>query len=134
MTQIVVPIRYPLSGHSRVTLERAIDRAREEEASLTILHVNLYQDGKRTTRSQLKREVESEFGPLPFARYAIREGLLIEESILEEVAAEHADIVVIGKKQASRWREMIRRLTDDPDIEQFLQEKLDCQIVTVMDE
>jgi nucleotide-binding universal stress UspA family protein len=79
----------------------------------------------------LKSAVEAEFGSLPSIRYSVRKGLLVEESILEEVAAEQAEIVVIGKKQASRWRKMVRRLADDPDIEHFLEEKLDARIVTV---
>jgi nucleotide-binding universal stress UspA family protein len=57
--------------------------------------------------------------------------MLVEETILDEVAAEGADIVVIGSKQVGRWREMIRRLADNPDIEQYLREKLACDVVTV---
>lgn len=131
MTQVVVPVRYPLSEHSRATLARAVEIAEEEDAALTVLHVNLYQNGTRVTRSNLKRAVEQEFGKIPRVRYSVRQGLLVEESILEEVAAEEADIVVIGKKQASRWRKMVRRLIDDPDVEQFLADKLDCKVVTV---
>lgn len=134
MTQVVVPVRYPLSDHSRATLAEAIRIADEEDASLTVLHVTLYQNSKQVTRSQLKRAVEAEFGSLPNARYSIRRGLLVEESILEEVADEGADIVVIGKKQAGRWREMIRRIIDDPNIERFLREKLDARVVTVSPE
>jgi nucleotide-binding universal stress UspA family protein len=96
-----------------------------------VLHVDLYQNGKRVTRGDLKRAVESEFGSVPNARYSVRQGLLVEESILEEVAAEEADIVVIGEKQAGRWRRMIRRLVDDPDVERFLRGELDCEVVTV---
>lgn len=131
MKQVVVPVRYPLSDHSRETLAEAIEIADSEDASLTILHVNLYQNNRQVTRGELKRAVEQEFGTLPNARYTIRSGLLVEESILEEIAAEEADIVVIGKKQVSRWRQMIRRLVDDPNIEQFLRGHLDCQLVTV---
>lgn len=134
MTQVVVPVRYPLSKHSRATLAEAIRIADREDASLTVLHINLYQEGSHVTRSMLKEAVESEFGVLPNARYAVRRGLLVEESILEEIAAEQADIVVIGKKQAGRWRSMVRRLVDDPDVEQFLRSKLDCQVVTVSGE
>jgi len=47
MSLVVVPVRYPLSKHSRRTLERAIEVAREREAALTVLHVDLYQNGKK---------------------------------------------------------------------------------------
>ena len=131
MTQVVVPVRYPLSDHSRATLEEGIRIASDEEAALTVLHVNLYQNGKQVTRSQLKAAVEAEFGKLTNARYSVRKGLLVEQSILEEIAAEEADIVVIGKKQVSRWRQMVRRITNDPNIEDFLRDHLDCRVVTV---
>lgn len=130
MTLVVVPVRYPLSEHSRATVKRALDIAREENAELTVLHVNLYQSDQRVTRTELKRAVEREFGRLDFARYVVRPGFLVEETILDEVAEEEADFVVIGQKQASRWRSMVRRLVDDPDIEDFLRRELDCQVIT----
>ena len=131
MTLVVVPVRYPLSEHSRATLQRAIGLAEENDAELTVLHVNLYQNGGRVSRSELKRAVESSFGRLPRARYVVRSGFLVEETILDEVAAEGADYVVIGRKQAGRWRRMIRSLVDDPDVETFLRQQLDCDVVTV---
>lgn len=131
MTLVVVPVRYPLSEHSMATLERAIEIAREHDATLTVLHVNLYQNGGKVTRTDLKRAVEREFGRLPFARYVVRGGFLLEETILEEVAAEEAEIVVIGAKQAGRWRRMFRELLSDPDIDQYLREQLDATVVTV---
>lgn len=131
MQQVVVPVRYPLTEHSRATLAQAIDVAAENGAALTVLHVNLYQNGHDVTRSDLKDAVEAAFGRLPNARYAVRKGLLVEETLLEEIVAEEADIVVIGKKQVSRWRDMIRRLVSDPDIERYLQNELDCDVITV---
>ena len=133
MSQVVVPVRYPLSKHSRATLAEAIKIAERENSALTVLHVNLYQSSRQVTRRMLKDGVEREFGELPNVRYSVRRGLLVEESILEEIAAENADIVVIGKKQTGRWREMIRRLVNDPDVEQYLRNELDCQVVTVSD-
>jgi len=130
MTLVVVPVRYPLSEHSRATLSRAIDLAEEHDADLTVLHVNLYQESGRVSRSELKRAVESSFGRLPRARYVVRSGFLVEETILEEVAAEAADYVVIGRKQAGRWQRMMRSLVDDPDVETFLRQKLDITVVT----
>lgn len=130
MTLVVVPVRYPLSRHSRATLARAIEVAEEHDGDLTVLHVNLYQKDDRVTRSELKRAVESEFGRIDRARYVVRPGFLVEETILDEVAAEEADYVVIGEKQAGRWRQMVRRLVDDPDIEGFLRRELDCDVIT----
>jgi nucleotide-binding universal stress UspA family protein len=130
MTLVVVPVRYPLTEHSKATLARAIEVAEEHDAELTVLHVNLYQDSGRVSRMELKRAVEREFGALPDARFVVRSGFLVEETILEEVAAERADFVVIGQKQAGRWRRMLRSLVDDPDIETYLREKLDCTVVT----
>ena len=131
MQQVVVPVRYPLSENSRATLGEAIRVAEGRDADLTVLHVNLYQNGARVTRSDLKRAVEDAFGHLPRTRYVVRTGLLVEETILDEVAAQDADVVVIGSKQVSRWRKMVRRLVDDPDIDHFLREELDCDVVTV---
>ena len=130
MPQVVVPVRYPLSDHSKATLATAIDIATERGARLTVLHVNKYQRHGVVTRAQLKKAVEREFGRLPNARYVVRKGLLVEETLLDEIVAEDADVVVIGKKQAGRWRRMIRRLVDDPDIEHYLRAELDCDVVT----
>jgi len=131
MTLVVVPVRYPLSEHSQTTLAEAIQIADEEGASLTVLHINRYQNGRQVTRSQLKSAVESEFGRIGDVRYSVRKGLFVEQAILEEIAAEEADVVVIGKKQVGRLRRVIRRVTDDPDIESFLRTHLDCRVVTV---
>jgi nucleotide-binding universal stress UspA family protein len=130
MTLVVVPVRYPLSPNSMATLRRGIELADEHDADLTILHVNLYQNSKHVSRVELKRAVEGEFGRLGNARFVVRPGFLVEETILDEVAAEGADYVVIGRKQTGRWRRMLRRLVDDPDVETYLREKLDCTVVT----
>lgn len=131
MPTVVVPVRYPLTTHSEATLAEAIRVAEVEDASLTVLHVNLYQNNGRVTRSELKSAVEAAFGHVPRTRYVVRSGLLVEETILDEIVSEQADVVVIGQKQTGRWRQMIRRLLDDPNLEAFLEDELDCRIVTV---
>lgn len=131
MTLVVVPVRYPLSAHSAKTLGAALEVAEEREAALTVLHVNLYQNGKSVTRTDLKRAVEARFGRLESVRYVVRTGFLVEESILDEVAAEGADVVVIGHKQAGRWRRILRRFTDNPNIDRYLRDHLDCEVITV---
>ncbi|WP_247728570.1 universal stress protein [Halovivax limisalsi] len=130
MTLIVAPVRFPLDRRSSATLERAIDLAAERDGDLTVLHVNLYQNSRSITRSQLKRAVERKFGKLENARYVVRTGFLVEESILDEVAAEDADAVVIGRQQASAWRRIYHRLVDNPNIDEYLRTHLDCEIVT----
>ena len=131
MSLVVVPVRYPLSKRSRRTLERAIEIARARDAALTVLHVNLYQNGKNVTRVDLKNAVEKAFGQVEHARYVVRTGFLVEESILDEVAAEDADVVVIGTKQVSRLRRLFQRFTNNPDIDRYLRTHLDCEIITV---
>jgi nucleotide-binding universal stress UspA family protein len=131
MKNVVVPVRYPLSLHSKRTLSEAITIAEQNEAPLTVLHVNLYQGGKRISRKKLKQAVEAEFGRLPNVRYAVRTGFLVEETILNEIVAEDADVVVIGHKLVSRWRKVLRRLYNEPDVESYLRQRLSCEIVTV---
>ena len=131
MTLVVVPVRYPLTAHSKSTLAEAIRVSTDRGAELTVFHVDLYHDSSNVTRTDLKRAVEAEFGELDGARYVVRRGFLVEETILEEIAAEKADVVVIGSKQASQWRRMLRKLLSDPDIDAYLREKLDCTVITV---
>lgn len=131
MSRVVVPVRYPLSEHSSQTLSSAIDLADERDAELIVLHVDLYQEGRRVTRTDLKHAVERTFGRLPDARYVVRRGFLVEQTILDEIAAEHADVVVIGRKQVGRWRRSLRSMLGEPDVEQFLRAELDCEVVTV---
>lgn len=131
MTLIVVPVRYPLSEHSTATLREAIEISADRDAELSILHVDLYQNSRNVTRTDLKRAVERTFGELDTARYVIRRGFLLEETILEEIVGEKADLVVIGSKQAGRWRRMVRKLRSDPDIGDYLRGELDCAVITV---
>ena len=131
MSSVLVPVHYPLSAHSRKTLERAVEIAEERGMTLIVLHVNLYQNGDNVTRSQLKRAVEEVVGRLPFVRYSITQGFLVEEAILEEVASERAETVVIGHKQLGRWRRAFNRLVDDPDIADYLEERVDCDVIVV---
>jgi len=131
MTRVLVPVRYPLSTHSKRTLSAAVDVATERDATLTVLHVNLYQDGDAVTRTELKRAAERAVDVTVDARYVVRKGFLVEETILDEAAADGADVVVIGTKQTGRWRRTLRRLFDEPDVDGYLRTHLDCEVVTV---
>jgi K+-sensing histidine kinase KdpD len=131
VTRVIVPVRYPLSEHSTATLRAAAELAREREAELTVLHVDLYQEDGKVTRTELKRAAERRLGRIRNARYVVRRGFLVEQTILDEVAAEDADAVVIGRKQVGRWRRTLRSMLGDPDVEAFLERELDCELVVV---
>lgn len=131
METVLVPVRYPLSDHSIHTLSEARDIADERDAELIVLHVNLYQNGDRVTQRELKRAVEATLGTLSNGRYVVRRGFLVEEGILEELAAANADVAVIGQKQLGRWRRALNRLRSDPDIATYLRNRIDCEIVVV---
>ncbi|MFB6207298.1 MAG: universal stress protein [Haloglomus sp.] len=133
MTRVVVPVRYPLTDASKRTLEAAVELAREREAELTVLHVDLYQNDRYVTRTALKHATERAFGPIDDARYVVRRSFLVEQAILDEAAEEGADVVVIGTRQLSQWRRAIRSLLGEPDVEAYLREHLDCELVTVPD-
>lgn len=131
MSTVLVPVRFPLSRHSRATLEEAAHIAGEREAELIVLHVNLYQNGKRVTRGDLRDAVEAAIGRIDNARYLVDRGFLVEEKILEEVAAEVPDVVVIGHKQLGRLRQAVHKLVNDPDIATYLEDHIDCELVIV---
>ncbi len=131
MGTVLVPVRYPLSQTSRHTLEQAIGIAEEREAEVIVLHVDLFQNGDHVTRTDLKREVEQVVGRVPRARYVVRRGFLVEEGILEELADSVADVAVIGQKQLGRWRRALNRMRSDPDIAEYLQDRIECEIVVV---
>jgi nucleotide-binding universal stress UspA family protein len=131
MVRVVVPVRYPLSETSRRTLERAVEIADERDADLTVLHVDLYQEPGTVTRTELRSAVVGFVGDVPRARYVVRKGFLVEETILEETASEGADAVVIGDRQQGRFRKMLTRVFDGPEVDRYLEERLDCEVITV---
>jgi nucleotide-binding universal stress UspA family protein len=131
MTRVLVPVRYPLSERSRRTLREAVALAEERGADLTVLHVALYQDGRKVERRDLRRAVEREVGALDRVRYVVRRGFIVEEAILEEAAETETDVVVVGDRQAGRIRGFVQRVFDGPDVERYLRERLDCEVVTV---
>jgi nucleotide-binding universal stress UspA family protein len=105
MSAVVVPIRYPLSPQSTATLETARAKAETRDTVLSVTHVARSATGQRIPRDTLKHAVETAIGPLPDARYVSRSGMLVEE-----MAAQEVDIVVIGAQQGGRWRQLLRRL------------------------
>lgn len=131
MSRVLVPVRYPPTGRSLRTLERAVAVAEERDADLTVLHVDLYQAPGTVSRIELRRAVVDTLGTLPRARYVVRKGFLVEEAIREEAASEGADVVVIGGRRTGRLHRLLRRALDGPRVDQLLADSLDCEVVTV---
>lgn len=131
MVTVVVPVRFPLSKRSRRTLREGRRITQERDGRMTVLHINLYQTNRRTTPSELKRTVERELGYMPRTRFAVRDGFILEETLIEEIKAEQPDILVLGEATGG-IRGFIRRvLFDEPDIMPYLNDSIDCEIVTV---
>lgn len=130
--EILVPVRFPLTPNSRATVERALElREIEDDAALVFLHVDLFQEEGEVTRKQLRREIERDF-EASGAYYVVRNGFLVEETILEVAANQEVDVIVIGRTRSGKLRRALRRLIgNDPDVESFLRENLDVRLEVV---
>ena len=128
--KLLVPVRYPLNGHSRETLEHAVEMA-EEDDDFVVLHVDLYQASNGVSRRELRRQVQNAVGEID-AAYVVRKGFVVEESILEEAVSSDVDVVVIGKNRSGKLRRAMRRMVgNDPRIEEFLGRNFDARIEVV---
>ena len=93
--------------------------------------VNLYQEGKKADRQELRSAVEREFGGLD-AKYRVRDGFLVEELICEEAVKREADIIVIGSNRQKRWKRFLMRLIgNEPDILSYMRENAEIEIEVV---
>lgn len=131
---ILVPIRYPLTEHSRQTLQHAIVIAEREEATLYILHIRLLHENPPPVRPKnLQRAVEGAFGPLTVETfYRVRNGFLLEELLFEEAFDNAVDLIVIGQDRRQRWHQSLRQLLNiDVDIETYLQEAFHADLEVV---
>ena len=128
-TTILAIIRYPLTVQSTRTLAHATALARASDpAALTVLHVNLLQNGDHTEPNEIARAIEpilSDVDPT----VTVCRGFLIEEVISGEAERANADIIVLGKDNRSRWRRFLSRLIgNDPAIVPFLRERTGAQV------
>jgi hypothetical protein len=112
-------------------IERAIVLADGlENAHLYFLHVDLLHKSKGVSQIDLCQSVERTVGPIDTASYHVRSAFLLEEAILYEAVQIDADYVIIGKSTKARWRQVIaNRLDMDVDLETFLREHLDAELV-----
>jgi nucleotide-binding universal stress UspA family protein len=131
VNRVVVPVRYPLSPGSKRALSEAQSVAAERDAEIVVLHVDLYQNGRKVRRSKLQAAVEAEVGPIPGAEYVIRSGYLFIETIREEIETQDAETVVIGRGRDAIWRRGLSRLVGRRSLAATLSESVECSIIEV---
>ena len=130
MTTTLVSVRYPLTADSYRTIQRGRELTDDGE-SLIVLHISLLQNGERATRSELQAAVERELGEIG-AHYIVRQGYVLEEAIIDEVARQDADYVVVGKTKRGRLQRWLGRLLGlYPDLEAELATELDTELEVV---
>lgn len=132
MVSVLVPIRYPPSEHSIRTIERGVEIISEDEdGELIILHVNLTQESRRVTRTQLRSAVKQRFRDVP-AYFVVRSGFVLEEAIVDEAANQGVDRVIIGASK-SRWiqRKIASLIGIRHDLAVALEEELNVEFETV---
>lgn len=132
-TTILVPVRYPLKEQNVRTIKKAIEIAEQQgDAELSILHINIIHKNEHVTEDDLIRAVEREFGRLANTTYDVSNAFLLEEAILYEAVQQKAEYVVIGKDRRARWRRILSYvLGTDVDLEGFLREHLNADLVVV---
>lgn len=129
--QIMVPIRDPSLRQSRCTLERASELAKEYDAHLLVLHINLLHHSKKRSTADVRRLVEDVVEDVDVS-YVTRQGFLVEEIILDEVTSSEVDILVVGQSQRRPWRRTLDRLLGTgQDIGLYLQTRLPITVDVV---
>ena len=128
MTTTLVTVRYPLTEAGRRTIEHGRTHLDSASDSLLVLHVSLLQNGEKISRSDLQQAVEAEFGEIR-AHYIVRQGYVLEEAIIDEVARQNADYVVVGKTRRGRLQRWLGRLLGlYPDLEAELSTQLNAEL------
>ena len=132
MTNVLVPILFPPSDRNLRAIRRALDLIDgRADAGITVLHVNVIQDGEDVGRRQLREAVEREFGTIP-ANYVTKSAFIVEEAILEEAAHPNVTHVVISKTRRTRWqRALLELLEADTDIETFLRDRIHVELLVI---
>jgi Universal stress protein family. len=88
----------------------------------------LLQNGEKISRNELQQAVEAEFGEIQ-AHYIVRQGYVLEEAIIDEVARQDADYVVVGKTRRGRLQRWLGRLLGlYPDLEAELSTQLNVEL------
>lgn len=131
VSTILAPIRYPLTADSVRTLQVAAARAEELGATLIVLHISLYHEGRSPATPEIKRAINSILDSPPRAVY-VQRGFFVEEIILEEAARLDADLIILGENKKPWWRRILGRFVGGPpEIASYVQENSDARVEVV---
>lgn len=109
---ILVPVRYPLTDLNERALRRGLDLAtRAENPELIVLHVNDVITGRHVAKAELRETVEKFVGPVD-ASYVVRDAVLVEEAVVNEVVRLEATHVVVNEERKNRWAQIADRVFD----------------------
>ena len=131
MSTTLVAVRYPLTSAGYRTIQRGVELADQEGGSLLVLHVSLLQNKSRISRQELRQSVESELGEIN-AHYVVRQGYVLEEALVDEVARQDVDRVLLGQTRRGPIRRRLGRLLGlYPDLEAELRQSLNTTLEVV---
>lgn len=107
---VLIPVQYPLTETNERAIQRGIDIVTgHNNSELVVFYMNEIQKSHRIGRKELRDAVESEFEDLE-ANYVVRDGILIEESIIEEAIRLGIHSIILSKHRRDRWQRLLEEV------------------------
>lgn len=137
---VLIPIHGELDDPGRRAIERGLALVADDpNPELVVLGVRTVSEGDRRNRGHLRKEVEAAFGELP-AHYVVRDGVVPEETVLDEAARVGADHIVVSERPGDHdhggglGRYLRGRLGLEVELASYLDERSDATVhdVTAM--
>lgn len=126
--RVLVPIRSPSTTPSKRTLTRAKSLLEGRGGELIIVHVNVCHERDSLRWADLNQPVSAYLNDID-ANCVVRQGVSVEDVILEEAIDNDVDLIVIGKNTQPRWRRTINRVIGGkPDIASSLEDRAPCTV------
>lgn len=130
--KILIPVQYPLTNVNKRAIQRGIELVNGlDDSELLLFHLNEVQKDRRITRQSLRESVESTFDGLD-ASYVVRDGLLIEEAIIEAAIQLEMDYIILSKSRRDRWKRLLEAILDvKQNPEQFIEDNTGIKVEVI---
>lgn len=130
--RVLVPIRSPSTTPSKRTLTRAKSLLERSGGELIIVHVNVCHQQDSIRWADLYQSVSAYLDDID-ANYVVRQGVSVEDVILEEATDNDVDLIVMGKDTQPRWRRTINRVIGGKsDLASSLKDRAPCTVDIVV--